>query len=338
MAEQNGFFQAVWDDELINPETGLAGDYDLKYYANQFADYFGLFVGNGVFASPVNQLKVSFDSGMDIVVNTGWAFIKGYWYHLDEELTLTVPSNSNNYARTDSVMLRLDLSNRNVKTLYMSDTIQPTRTDTIYDLKLAEVIVQPNAQSIFVGDITDTRSNENVCGFVKGLVEVVDTEDLFEQYNAIFNEWFDAVKDQVTGDLAIRLQLEFDALDQKVDTYQDNVQGYISTYENNLSQQIAGYNANYQQTLDASQQLINDYVNKDYVTSTKTLTFTNKVCTISDSKVTSDSLIDVYFTADTITHAEDCKIVVDSLQGQIQLTAEVQPTQTIKAKFRVRVS
>ena len=67
------------------------------------------------------------------------------------------------------------------------------------------------------------------------------------------------------------------------------------------------------------------------------LNFVNNVCTVEDSKVTANSLIDVYFTADTIQEAEDCKIYVDSSDGLITLTAETQPSKIIKALMRVRV-
>ena len=123
-----------------------------------------------------------------------------------------------------------------------------------------------------------------------------------------FNDWFSTVKDQVTGDLAIRLQAEFEELNQNVEDYKNT-----------------------------SQSLIENYVYNDYVIPEQELNFVGNVCTVEDSKVTANSLIDVYFTADTIQEAEDCKIYVDSSVGLITLTAEIQPTTTIKALMRVRV-
>ena len=55
MAEESGFFEAMLDQD---------GSYDRAYVAKQFADYFAMFVGNGVFASPTNQLMVTSGSGM----------------------------------------------------------------------------------------------------------------------------------------------------------------------------------------------------------------------------------------------------------------------------------
>lgn len=69
----------------------------------------------------------------------------------------------------------------------------------------------------------------------------------------------------------------------------------------------------------------------------QTLSFTNKVCTITNSKITANSLADVYFTSDTIEHAGECSITVESYAGHITLTAAKQPTSTIKATIKIRV-
>lgn len=306
MAETSGFFQAQWDSSLIDPTTGEAtGYWDRNYIAQQFADYFKLLVGNGVFGSPTNQLKVIPGTGLSIIVTIGWAYINGFWYYNDENKEISLVPNSTGLNRTDSIRIRYNDIDREITAIAVTGDIVPVRGSTIYDLILANVIVTPNAVSISAANITDTRVDESVCGLVKGLIEVETTADLFAQYQAIFEEWFDTVKDQVTGDLAIRLQLEFEEI---------------------------------QEGFEQDQALIEDYVYNDYIIQEQTLTFVNKVCIIQDAKIKATSLIDVYFTADTIEEAEDCQIVVDSSAGEIILTAIKQPTNTIKAMFRVRVN
>lgn len=327
MAETSGFFQAMWDDSLKNPITEeYTGWWDRDYTANQFMKYFSLFVGNGVFVSPTNQLKVIPGTGLSVIITEGWGFINGAWYHNDSNLEVPLVTNGTSNNRVDSIRLRYSESSRSISSAVFTGDTNLVRGETIYDLELAEVIVTPGSVTISASNITDIRTNENRCGFVKGLVEVISTEDLFSQFESLFNDWFSTVKDQVTGDLAIRLQAEFEELNQNVVLYQQNVET-----------QIEGYNTNYQQTLNESKSLIENYVYNDYVIPEKELNFVNNVCTVEDSKVTANSLIDVYFTADTIQEAEDCKIYVDSSDGLITLTAETQPTTTIKALMRVRV-
>lgn len=326
MAETSGFFEAIWDETIFNEETQEFGDWDRKYLSKEFAKYFALFIGNGVFGNPTNQLKVIPGTGLSVIVTEGWAFINGYWYYNDSNKEIPLVTNGTSNNRVDTIRVRWTDANRNALALAFTGDTTLIKSETIYDLQLATVIVPPLSVTISASNITDTRMNESVCGFVTQLLQVQTTEDLFAQYNSIFNDWFDTVKDQVTGDLAIRLQNEFDELNQNVVDYQANVQT-----------QISGYNESYQQTLNESKQLVEDYVYSDYVIPKQTLTFVDKVCEITDEKVTDTSLIDVYFTAETIQEAERCQVYVDSENGKIVLTAELQPENTIRALFRVRL-
>ena len=319
MAETSGFFEAVQD-----PETG---EYDLVYFASQFASYFSLFIGNGVFGSPTNQLKVNADVGLRVKVSPGWAFINGYWYHNNNDLIIPVPSNTTSEARVDSVRLRWNNSQRNISIVYVVGNVENIRDGVFYDLKLAEVIVPAASTRILDSNISDMRTNENVCGLVTELLEVQTTADLFAQYQAIFEQWFADVKGQVAGDLGIRLQLEFSELNKKVDTYQQNTENIVKDYKD----EVSAIAQNAYNTIDT-------FVANDFVLPKQTLTFSNKKCVINDSRVTANSLIDVYFTAESFAEAEDCQIYVDSAKGQIILTAGKQPTATIQALMRVRVS
>lgn len=309
MSETSGFFEAQWDDSLTNPITEeQTGWWDRDYLASQWQEFMQMFLGNGVFVSPVNQCKVIPGTGLTVIVTPGWAFINGSWYHNNANLVINLSPNTTSSSRIDSIKLRYSDSTRSINALGFTGETTLVRGESVYDLKIAEVTVPVGSVTISAANITDTRSNENVCGFVKGLVDVVNTNDLFTQFDTIFNNWFDTVKDQVTGDLGAKLQLEFAQLQSDVDDYKNTAQS-----------------------------LIENYVYNDYTSEVTNLTFSNKVCEVTDTKVTANSLIDVYFTADTIKEAEDCKIVVDSEAGKIKLTAEKQPSKTIKAVFRVRV-
>ena len=347
MSQHSGFFESRWDESLINPETGTLGDWDLKYFYNQFSEYFSKFFGNGVYYNPDNCLKVIANGGLGLLVKAGWGFIKGFWYELDEDMTLTVPANSTPYERVDSVMLRWSLGSRTISLAYLTDTVDVTRTETIFDLKLAEVIVPSGAVEILGSAVTDTRTNQEVCGIVRGLeADAIDTEDLFAQYDAIFNEWFDGIKGQLVGDLGVRLQLEFDQLNQNVEDYYENTTQDIANYEAQIASQISGYNTNYQATLNAERQIVADFVDKDYVipaadaqTPYVTITFdsSTKKWRYTDANITSKTLVDVYFTNDTYNAAFNASVFVDSYDGYFELTCENLPLIDLKAIFRVRV-
>ena len=327
MAETSGFFQGMWDSSLMNPTTGEnTGWWDRSYLAKDFMEYFSLFVGNGVFASPTNQLKVVPGIGRTVIVSTGWAFINGGWYHNNSELSLSIAANGSSTNRIDSVRIRYSASDRKTSAVIVNGETGVVRGDTVWDLEIAQVVVTPGFTSISEANISDMRPAESVCGFVKGLLEVVSTEDLFSQFQAIFEEWFLTVKDQVTGDLAIRLQQEFDKLNQNV-----------IEYKNSTDQAISQYKSDTDRLVSESKALVTDYVEKDFVLPKQVLVFSGNVCTIEDSRITEDTLVDVYFTSETMNAASKANIYVDSYNGSIKLTAEVTPTDKIEAIIRVRV-
>lgn len=63
----------------------------------------------------------------------------------------------------------------------------------------------------------------------------------------------------------------------------------------------------------------------------------NNVCTITDNRITADSLADVYFTKDSMLSAEKSVITVESYAGRIELTAGRRPEENIRASIVIRV-
>lgn len=193
--ESSGFFESEYD--------AVSDTYDRDYYAYEFARYFALFIGNGVFANPVNQLKVvAASSGLKVILKEGWAFINGYWYHNDADKELSFAVNSGTANRIDSVKIRFNANTRTITGLYFENETTLTRSDAFYDLKVAEVTVEPSSSGISDERITDTRGLTDVCGFVSGLIDLTDTGDLFKQYDTIFKNWFATVQSTLSGDVA----------------------------------------------------------------------------------------------------------------------------------------
>ena len=203
MAETSGFFDA----EQLLDET-----WDREYLAESWANYFKLFVGNGVFATPVDQLKVVAYTGMNVKLLPGWAFINGYWYHNDSELILNIPANIMTTEVIDGIFIQFDSANRITSAVVGNNRSTVDRVSPHYELKVAEIKVPVGATEITDSMITDTRSNEAVCGFVTGLINVINTNDLFQQYTDIFTTWFEEIKGQLDEDAAGHLQNEIDAI------------------------------------------------------------------------------------------------------------------------------
>lgn len=209
MAEKYGFFNAV--------ETS-SGVYDRTYNAEDFASYFSKFIGNGVFANPTDGLKVSAQSGLKVVVKAGSAFIDGYYYELTEDKTITIPVNSSSYVQEDSIVVRLDKTNRTMSIELKQNDVSVSRTSTIKEIQLATIRKPVGASSFSASDITDMRSYNEVCGFVTGVVQQISTSDLFSQFTAMFNEWFDGIKGRLSEDAATSLQAQVDSINAKTST------------------------------------------------------------------------------------------------------------------------
>lgn len=216
MAEHYSFFDA----------QGVEGSYDRTYSSADVAAYFASFIGNGVYASPANQLKVSPANGkMAVNVAVGKAWINGYFYELsDSAKELTIATGDANNPRIDKVVCSLNLSNRliELKVIQGAASANPqppthSRENEVFDLVLAEVAVAAGAVELSDEDITDKRPDNAVCGFVTGVVEQIDTTGLFSQYDAEFNTWFEGIQGILDEDTAGNLANQITAIQEQME-------------------------------------------------------------------------------------------------------------------------
>lgn len=197
--EKYGFFNSVNNDRV--------------YDASDVAGFLSKFFTNGIFN---NSLGVSANDNMTVSVATGSANINGYSYELTDTLTLDINESDSTLSRIDSVILRLNLNDRNITLQILEGNTattpsQPTivRSGNIYDLRLANITISAGAARITSDVIADTRFGSD-CGNVTQAVLSLDTEDIFNQYNTMFNNWFEEIKDTLSGDIAGNLQNEID--------------------------------------------------------------------------------------------------------------------------------
>ena len=216
MAEHYSFFDA----------QGAEGSYDRTYSSADVAAYFASFIGNGVYASPSNQLKVSPANGkMAVNVTVGKAWINGYFYELsDSAKELAIATGDANNPRIDKVVCSLNLSNRliELKVIQGAASANPqapahSREDEVFDLVLAEVAVAAGAVELSEEDITDNRPDNTVCCFVTGEVEQIDTTGLFSQYDAEFNTWFEGIQGILDEDTAGNLANQITAIQEQME-------------------------------------------------------------------------------------------------------------------------
>ncbi len=224
MAQKYGFFNSVNNDRV--------------YDASDVARFLSKFFTNGVFN---NSLAVSSNDNMTVSVTTGNANINGYSYENTEPLTLDINEADNELGRIDSVIVRLDLNNRQITTMVLigltaSVPSQPslTRSSNIYDLRLANISIPAGTTRITTDMITDTRFGAD-CGNVTQAVLELDTSEIFAQYQAIFDKLIVNMKDLIDEETAGHLQNEIDSMTENITTLTENITtltGNITTIEN----------------------------------------------------------------------------------------------------------
>lgn len=182
MAITSGFFDSVNGDRL--------------YDADQMSNYFDGLISDGVYESVGDKFLVSLaNNGMSINVGSGRAIIRSHWVKNDATTTLTLDPADVQLNRIDAVVLRLDTTARSIDLAIKKGTGATgtpslpaiTRTETIYELYLAAVLV--NKGSTQPNSITDLRPSA-YCGWVTGIIKQVDTSDLFTQYETAYAKYY----------------------------------------------------------------------------------------------------------------------------------------------------
>ena len=234
MAQTSGFFNA-------NIVEGVA---DRAYSAIDFAKYFAAFIGNGVFAHNLEELRVVPSSNnMQVIIKPGRAFCNGYWYNSDSNVAKQLTSNSSTtMSRWDAIVLNFNFSTRVAELSRITGSLASTYEagkqaiynglsrdlTSLYQLCLAIVEVPKNASTYVVSaaNIYDVRAEE-YCGWVTGLVDQLDTSTIvtqlqasfeawFETSTAQFDAWFEAIEGQLSEDAAGNLQNQISVINQQI--------------------------------------------------------------------------------------------------------------------------
>ena len=196
MAIKGSFFNA-----LYNSETQT---YDRVYNAEDLTTYLQQIVGGGVFPNPSTNLQVlTANDGMTVNVQAGagW-FADGHKIENTAVLPIELSGSDILYDRIDRIVFYCDYENREVGIEAVPGTpaaspVAPdlVRTSARYEYSLATVRVIKEATSISQSAITDTRGDSDVCGWVAGLIQQVDTSTLFEQWETAYEEYFTEQRD-----------------------------------------------------------------------------------------------------------------------------------------------
>ena len=198
-----------WDSLVTEMGEDGFPVYDRSYSADDLAEVYETFFSNGVFIDSDEAMVVKSTSGMMLTVGYGKCHINGrIGYITKEREILTIESTSQ--PRIATVVLRFDktLSSRSitVDVVYGTPAEAPTRpaltrTRTVWELGLADILVKANVTSISQTNITDTRLETVRCGAVAPFM-TIDTSSFYAKLEAA---------------ISVDLKKRMDKLDTEID-------------------------------------------------------------------------------------------------------------------------
>ena len=218
--------------------------YPLDGYRYDAADAAGYFSTrqSGVY-SAAEDFTVTGDGSTSVTVSAGRAWMHpdrwtGYSIICRENQTVELPAADGTRTRIDRIVLRYDAAARKTSLIVLEGTPSSsspvasaiTRTALVYDLCLAEIRRTAGSTAVTSADITDTRTDEDVCGIMRDGVTGIPTETLLEQWQAAQAQQ-DAEARQAAAEMLRTAQeqitAQLDSLQQQADdlkTAIDNVE------------------------------------------------------------------------------------------------------------------
>lgn len=220
--------------ESLNTGTAAEPVYDRAITAEDERLFNRLRYTNGVFQSAGAELKVTSNSNMTVTVGTGGGNIEGALFYNTAPITLNIDASDASLNRIDRVVAQFNtsVSVRGV-TIVVRTGVSATnpvapelrREPNFYEIALADITVKKGTMYIATSAIKDQRLNSDICGFViAALPTPIDTSDLWSQYEASLNEWFDTVAAALDETLAGNLQNQITALQTDLNTEKTKIQ------------------------------------------------------------------------------------------------------------------
>ena len=205
---------------------------DRYYDADSMGDWLHPFFKNGVFNG---QMQVTANDDMSVTIAAGYGYINGKHRHFLTATTLDLETASGTLDRIDNVILRRDDTQRMIYLFIQkggnaASPVAPalTRDGTIYDLKLAEIYIAAGTVKITQAEITDTRMNAAVCGWVAATVTQIDLTQIQAQFDVYFTAYKKNISDQYQLYMAAIQSFE----DQAQEAYNLMIQAFNAWRQN----------------------------------------------------------------------------------------------------------
>mgnify|MGYP001045720727 CR=1 FL=1 len=332
---------------------------DRVYNAHHWADYFRPLYHTGVFNG---DLQVIAGGGMTVTINGGYAWIDGDGYHLKDARTFDIETASGNMNRIDNIILRLDLTNRWIRSFVVTGGYyqgnatapEPDRSATVYEIVLARIKIDAGTTAITQDLITDTRMDDTLCGWVCGSVDQIKFEQIKAQFDAFFAKYQSNIVKEYTlymGRIEAfgqQAQEQYNKINADFEEWLETIKGKLNEadaarLQNEIDVLISRTGAAesaLENTLKRSDMIASLAINVDGkvmdgktcaeginkaigTVLTATLAAGATTLTFTDAAITDDSLIDIYINTD---HADVAPSKIVQSGNTLTLTFDKQKT------------
>lgn len=200
MAINSGFFNSVSGDR--------------KYNADEISSLFTGVFKDGVFKTVGNNFMVKAYYGMTVNIDTGRAWFNKRYIENTALLPKAIDASEVLLDRIDAFVIEIDNSDsvragdiKYIKGTPSSDPQKPTLTNTEnkHQYPIAYIKVNHSVSSISDSNI-EIVVGKSECPFAVGVIDGIDIDNLFVQWEAEFGQWFEKIKGQLSEDIAGNLQ------------------------------------------------------------------------------------------------------------------------------------
>lgn len=175
-------------------------NHDRRYNALQMSSIFDGIIRDGIFMSIGTAMVVKAASGMTVNVGEGRAWFDHTWTLNDSELPVKLEASELILNRVDTIVL--DVDHRDsvransiiaLKGTPASNPVAPTliRSTEHNQYPLCNIYVKAGVTEITQSNITNLVGTGS-CPFITGILESIDIEDLVSQWEAQWNEFYNA--------------------------------------------------------------------------------------------------------------------------------------------------
>ncbi|MCI8359689.1 MAG: hypothetical protein HFI51_16350 [Lachnospiraceae bacterium] len=195
MALRYGYF----DSEIIGVDDEGMPIFDRAETSDLFALFFSGLVSDGVLARPSNCFQVlGTGSGMEVEIQPGFGMVKGHFAYNNEKMKLGIEPAPRKYSRIDRVIMRCNYLDRLVEIVVKTgaeaaNPVPPGLTrpaaGDYFELCLANIKIAAGQKIITQSSISDTRPDSRVCGYITQLIDHLDTDVFFAQFDAFYAEF-----------------------------------------------------------------------------------------------------------------------------------------------------